>query len=66
MSSAYIQVNFRQEFFMEEKNITPDQTAYCLQYKLPKNISRREYQTTTVVGLMLAASIWEYEIISIR
>ena len=45
-------------FFMEENNINPDQTApkeqsdlgpYCLQYRLPKNISRRLEQKTKVM-----------------
>ena len=56
MSSAYIQVHFRPDFFMEANNMNPDQTApweqsdlgsYCLQYMLPKNISRREEQKTS-------------------
>ena len=43
---------------MEANNINPDLTApkeqsdlvpYCLQYRLPGNISRREEQTTNVV-----------------
>ena len=40
----HIQVHFRLNFFMEACKINPDQTApkgqYCLQYRLPKNISR--------------------------
>ena len=48
LSSAYIQVHFRLEFFMEV-NMNPDQTApwkqsvlgpCCLHYRLHKNISR--------------------------
>ena len=42
---AYIQVHFRLDFFMEANTMDPDQTApdlgpYCVQYMLPKNISR--------------------------
>ena len=38
----------------EANNLNPDQTAsdqgsYCLQYMLPKNISRREENITNVV-----------------
>ena len=56
MSAAYIQVHFRLDFFMKANSIDPDQTApkeqsdlgpYCLQYRLPKNISRREEQWTS-------------------
>ena len=48
-SAAYIQVYFRLNFVMEANTMNPDQTApweqsdlgpYCLQYRLPKNISR--------------------------
>ena len=51
MSAACIQVHFKIDFSMESNNMNPDQTAakeqadlgpYCLQYRLPKNISRRE------------------------
>ena len=61
----YIQVHFRLVFFMDANNINPYQTtskkeqfdlgSYCLQYRLPKNISRHEEQTTKVVtgGLMV-------------
>ena len=57
-SVAYINVYFRLDCFMEANNMKPDQTApkeqsdlgpYCLQYRLPGNISRREEQTTNVV-----------------
>ena len=49
MSAAYIQVYVRLDIFMEANNMEPDQTApkqyalgpYCLQYRLPKKISRR-------------------------
>ena len=48
-SDAYIQVHLRQDFFMEANNMSPYQSGpgpYCSQYRLPKNISRREEQTT--------------------
>ena len=46
----HIQVHSRLDFSMEANTMNPDQTAplesdlgpYCLQYRLPKNISRRE------------------------
>ena len=54
MTAAYIQVPFRLDLFMETNNMDPNQTApsvalreqsdqcsYCLQYRLPKNITRR-------------------------
>ena len=46
---SYIQVHFRLDFIMETNIMNPDQTApmeqsdlssYCLQYRLPKKISR--------------------------
>ena len=43
---AYSQVRLRLHFIMDANNIKPDQTAplgphsICLQYRLPKNISR--------------------------
>ena len=47
-------------FSIEVNNMIPDQTAppkeqsdlgpYCLQYRLPKNISRQEEQTANIVG----------------
>ena len=49
MSDAYIQVHFKLDFFMVANNMNPEQSApleqsdlgpYCLQYMLPKNISR--------------------------
>ena len=58
MSAPYIQVHFSIDFYMEAINMNPDQTApldqselssYCLQYRLSKNKSRQEEQTTTVV-----------------
>ena len=41
----YIHVYFKLEFYMEANAINPDHTAsnlgpYCLQYRLPKDISR--------------------------
>ena len=46
MSAAYIQVHFRLDFIMEGNTMNPVQTAdlgpFYLQYRLPKNISRRE------------------------
>ena len=39
-------------FITEANTKNPDQTdlgLYCLQYRLPKNISRQEKQTTKVV-----------------
>ena len=59
MFAVYNQVHFRLDFIMEANTMNPDKTApfvqqselgpYCLQYRLPKNISRREEQTTKVV-----------------
>ena len=58
LSAAYIQAHFRLDFFMEANNMNRDQTApkahsdlgpYCLQYRLPKNIFRKEEQMTKVV-----------------
>ena len=57
LSAAYIQVHFKQDFFMEANNIYPNQIPreqsdlgpYCLQCRLPKNISRREMQKTKVL-----------------
>ena len=57
LSATYIQVHFRQDFFMEANYIYPNQIpreqsdlgTYYLQYRLPKNISRREMQTTKVL-----------------
>ena len=46
MSVTYIQVHFRQDFFMEA-NMNPEQSdlgPYCLQYRLPKNMRRQEKQ----------------------
>ena len=48
VAAAYIQVQFRLDFIMNQ-TMNPDQTAtqeqtdlglYCLQYELPKNVSR--------------------------
>ena len=53
MSAAYIKVHFRQNFIMEANNMDTDMQVdlgpYCLPYTLPKNVSRREEQTTKVV-----------------
>ena len=54
MSVAYIQVQFRLDFFMEVNNIRllqkSDLGAYCLKnYRLCKKMSRREEQATKVV-----------------
>ena len=57
MSAAYIQVYFRLDNIMEAKNMNPDKTApneqsdlgpYCLQYRLPKKISRRGADNKTL------------------
>ena len=49
MSAAYIQVHFDFIFIMKANTVNPDQTApweqsdqgpYCLQYRLPKKLSR--------------------------
>ena len=54
-TAAYIPVHFRLDFIMEANHLNPDQTdmsslgPYCLQYWLPKNISRKRKQTTKVV-----------------
>ena len=51
MSAAYIQVNFRLDFYMEANNMNPDQTAiwkqsdlgpFCLQYRLPMREQRQK------------------------
>ena len=55
MSAVYIQVHFMLVSFMETNNLNPDQTAreqsdlgpQCLQFRLPKNISRQGEQTTS-------------------
>ena len=40
LSVVYIQVHFRQDFFIEANTMNPYQTApkgsYCLQYRLPR------------------------------
>ena len=44
LSAAYIQAHFRQDCFMNGKNMKPYQSdlgPYCLQNRLPKYISRR-------------------------
>ena len=53
LSAVYIQVHFRPDFFMEANNMIWTMImqavwfwSYCLQHRLPKNISRREEQTT--------------------
>ena len=52
---SYIQVHCRLDLFMAASNMNSDQTApkgavrsgpYCLQYRLPKNFSRQEEQTS--------------------
>ena len=54
-SAEYMQVHFRLVVFMEANNMNPDQTdcsdpgPYCLEYRLPKKISRWEKQTRKVV-----------------
>ena len=45
-------MHFELEFFIEANNMNHDQSdlgSYCLQYWLPKNMSRREEQTAKVV-----------------
>ena len=49
MSAAYIQVHFRLDFFMKANNMNPDLGPYCLQYRVSKNISSQEEQTTHVL-----------------
>ena len=53
MSAAYIPMHFRLNNFMAANNMSQreksDYGPYCLQYNLPKNISRQEVQTTKVV-----------------
>ena len=34
---------------MQANNMNPDLGPYCLQYRLPKNVSRKREQTTKVV-----------------
>ena len=53
MNSGALQTRF----FMNAKNMDANQTAplgfillYCLQYKLPKDISRREEEKKVVIG----------------
>ena len=43
MSAAYIQVHFREDFFMQANNMKPDHTGFMfiLQYRLPKNKQTR-------------------------
>ena len=53
MSAAYVQVRLRLNLFMEANDMKPDLGPYCLQYRLPKNISRQEEQTTKVVTVRL-------------
>ena len=59
MYVAYIQLHFRVDFIMEANTMNPDQTApweqsdlgpYCLQYRLPKNISRCESRRQVMTG----------------
>ena len=58
MSATFIQEHIRLDYFIEANNMNPDQIApkepsdlgpYCLQYRLTKNISRRNEQTSKVV-----------------
>ena len=53
MFAAYTQIHFRLDLTAEASNMNPGQTApkvqsdlgpYCLQYRLTKNINRREEQ----------------------
>ena len=78
--AAYIQVHFKLDFIMEANTMDPDQTApkeqsdlctYCLQYRLPKNISRREsrLQKLWMVGkglivVLVYFSSWHPESVS--
>ena len=51
MSAAFIQVYFRLDFLWKQTiwvREPSDLGPYCLQYKLPKNISRRKEQMTKV------------------
>ena len=56
MFAAYIQVHVRLDVIMEANTMNPDQTApnrwdqshlvlYCLEYRLPKNIGKRQIMT---------------------
>ena len=52
MPAAYIQIHFSLDSKMQANTMNPDQTdlfPYCLQYRLPKDISRQEEQITKVV-----------------
>ena len=50
MSAAYMLVHFKLDFIMETSTMKQsDLGQYCLQYRLPKKISRREEQTTKAV-----------------
>ena len=49
LSQLHIFVHFKLDFIMEVNTMNPDQSPYCLQYRVPKNISRREEQTTNVM-----------------
>ena len=43
MSAVYTQVHFRLDFIIEANTMNPNQSdlrTYCLQYRLPQNISR--------------------------
>ena len=57
MSAAYVQVHLKLTFFMEANNMKPDLGPYCLQNRLPKNISRREEHATKVVTGRLRLTI---------
>ena len=46
-------VHFRLDFFMEANSMNSDLVLYCLQYRLPKNISRLEEQMTKGQGLII-------------
>ena len=48
-SAAYSQVHIILDCIMEANKMKPDRTVPCLQYRLPKNVNRRENQTTKVV-----------------
>ena len=53
MSAAYIHLHFRLGSILEASPmnhcVQSDLGAYCLHYRLPKNISRGEEQTTNIV-----------------
>ena len=55
MSAVYIQVHIRLDFVIEANTISPDHDLgpYCLQFWLPKNVSRRDKVLTGGLSLKM-------------